>query len=86
MPRYAATFIVPYVPKTHVEKHGVRELVEKWLSSGDIKPIGKGKLLYACVFPGRWKDFISDKAKIAFPGVILVLEERKHANKFAKSP
>lgn len=31
--RYAATYIVPYVPQTHVEKHGVRELVEEWLSS-----------------------------------------------------
>lgn len=83
--RYAATFIVPYVPKTHVEKHGVRELVEEWLSSDDIVPIGKGKLLYAYVFPGKWKEFISDKAKVAFPGVMLVLEERKRANKFAKS-
>lgn len=84
--RYAATFIVPYVPKTDVEKHSVRELVEEWLFPDEILPIGNGKLLFAYVFPGNWKDFISDRAKVAFPGVMLVLEERKRANKFARSP
>jgi len=84
--RFAATFIVPYVPKTHVVKHGVRKLVEEWLFSDEILPVGNGNLLYAYVFPGKWKDFISDRAKVAFPGVMLVLEERKRANKFAKAP
>lgn len=84
--RYAATFIVPYVPQTHVEKYDVRELVEAWLSSDDIKLIVKGRSPYAYVFPGKSQDFISHKAKIAFPGVMLVLEERKRANKLTESP
>jgi hypothetical protein len=85
--RFAATFIIPHVPKTQVGKNGarVRKLVEKWLDSRDILPIGKGPLFFAYVFPSKGHGFVSDVSEKAFPGVMLVLEKRMHANKFVQA-
>lgn len=83
--RFAATFIVPHVSPTKVGEKGanVRKLVEDWLDSVNIRPRGKRPLIYAYVFLGGGQGFVSDVSGRAFPGVMLVLEERMRA---AKSP
>lgn len=84
--RYAATFVIPHVPKTHIGSNGAgtRELVQAWLES-NIQPKGKRPISYAYVFPGRFKDFVGNVSGRAFPGVVLILEERMRANKSTKN-
>lgn len=64
--RYAATFVVPYVPKTNVEKHGVRELVEEWLLPGKTLPLWQRSVALRLRIPWQLEDLRQRQGKGRF--------------------
>ena len=80
--RLAVTFVVPYIPSSCVEKHGVEPLLASWLALNPFEkkrsPAARAPIAWACVFPAKWHEFQNGHGRV-FPGVGLVAELRQRA-------
>ena len=85
--RLAATFIVPYIPSVQAKNAddlAVREAVTKWIENL-LKELKQSDKLAAVayVFPAKAKKFRNDNG-VAFPGIVLLIQERIKGNKISR--
>lgn len=84
--RYAATFIVPFVTLNELpddeedQKRYIRDRVESWLEScGGFERIKGKRVAYASYFPYECLAYSNYEIGRLFPGIVLVIEERKRS-------
>lgn len=82
--RLAATFVVPYLPPRALKTKHPHEFVNDWLASEPFAVKGRVPAAVAYVFPQRWENYVGETNKRAFPGVVLVIEQRKKGNRSQK--
>lgn len=90
--RLAALFVSPYLPVSDIRRESgrsgrvgtvaIQSAALEWLSAADLRsdPRVHGVAWY---FPKKCGEFISKSGKNAFPGAVLILGERKRANRRA---
>jgi hypothetical protein len=93
--RVAALFVSPYVPVSKVlkadtgkqrliDRDKVCELTTKWRNEIDLES-NKRVAGYAWIFPDRCDLFVSKDGRNLFPGALLLLGERKRANRRSRT-
>lgn len=83
--RFAATFVVPYLPASAITRHQqidsdlLMQSIDSWLATlrDHIGNVEK-HAYYACLFPiprDESKHYLSANGKYCYPGVVLILDE-----------
>lgn len=79
--RLAATFVVPYLPASALKIAEPGVWVKEWLKRSPFDVDHRIPAAVAYVFPSNWKRFKGENKDGYFPGVVLVIEQRRKANR-----
>jgi len=79
--RLAVTFVVPYLPASALEIAEPNVWIKEWLDSSPFNVSQRSPAAVAYVFPKNWKRFKGENIDGYFPGVVLVIEHRRRANR-----